>query len=134
MIPGLPSLSVIGGVGLVIAALSGAIYVERLRLNAADARATVAERDANQWKNNFNEAARVAAVNVAAMAELKKRLAESAASADAAAAAAEANAGRYSALLNKVKEQHAPGDSSAFMRAYLDGLCVESTTAACNNY
>lgn len=129
-----PYLIMISGVGLIIAGLSGAVYFEHLKIAAADAKTTVAERDRDQWKNNFIEADRVAKANAASIDDMKKRLAASSKSADDAKADAAADEAKYALLLTKVKEQHAPTDSSPFMRAYLDGLCQAATTATCRNY
>lgn len=131
---GIPNLYVYAGVGVIVAGLSVAVYVQQQRVDAARARVTVAERDRDQWKNNYTEAARVAKANEDAVAEIKTRLAESGAAADEAAKAAAAATDKYKALLAKVKEQHAPSDSSPLLRAYLDGLCVSETTAACSRY
>lgn len=119
------------GVGLVIAGLSAAVYVQQQRVLAARAATVVAERDRDTWRSNAATAADAAAASEKAVADLKKQLAESAQRADDLERSRVAAERAYGATLAKVKEQHAPGESSGYMRALLDELCRQDTTTAC---
>jgi hypothetical protein len=129
-----PNLYLIGGTALVIAALSGALYIEHQRGNTARAERSLAERDRDGWKQNAEAAQKAAANNLKALDEYKAKAEESAVLAELAKAEAAAAEKRAAAALAKLKEQHVPTDSSPFMRAFLDGLCRDQTTAACPNY
>lgn len=91
----------------------------------------LAERDRDTWKGNAETAAGAARASEQAVADLKKQLADSGARADALEADNETKAAANREMLRKLKEQHAPSDSSPYMRALLDELCRESTSAAC---
>lgn len=126
---------------IAFAALIGGLstygFVEHQRGNSARSERALAEHDRDAWKANYDVAAGAADNNAKALADYKERAEESSILADQAQAEAKLAAKKYETLLAKTRAEHeaeSKNPSSGFMRALLDGLCRDQTTAACPNY
>lgn len=123
-------LALIGGV-------SAYGYVEHQRGNAARSELTLTARDRDAWKANFDVAASVADNNAKALQDYKSKAEESSIRADQQEAFRKVSEKKYETLLAKTRAEHeaeSKNPSSGFMRALLDGLCRDQTTATCPNY